>query len=394
MARGRDGLHRRERGIFAFSYKDAKGRWREKYCGTTDRQEAKDFKDKFETDLKKGFSPTGEKAKWTLEEAEKWWISYREQLISPATLSSERYRLQHLRTFLKNKRLKEISNDDLKEYASQRLKDGVGPHSINKEILLWSLVLKEAKLWARLREDYKPLKTTASDIGKAITREQLKKLAMVAQTATSWEVCFYGSVLAVSTGMRGGEVKKLRVGSVDVEARRLVIRRAGAKTDSSARIVELNRDGLEAVKRLIVRAKSLGASEPEHFLLPRHCSRVKHGPEKGALGYDVNRPQIAWDSAWASLTKKAGLPGFRFHDLRHTFVTHLVERGIPLAVVQSMVGHISARMTRHYLHVSSGVARRAVEILDSEPLLEQILSQTNPQEAEAAQQKPITRMIQ
>jgi integrase len=167
--------------------------------------------------------------------------------------------------------------------------------------------------------------------------------------------------------MRGGEVKRLRIGSVDVEARRVVIRRAGANADSSARIIDLNRDGLEAVQRLLLRAKSLGASEPEHFLLPRHLSRIKHGPEKGALGYDVTRPQIAWDSAWASLTKKAGLPGFRFHDLRHCFVTHMVERGIPLAVVQSMVGHISARMTRHYLHIASGVARRAVEILDSEP---------------------------
>jgi len=72
----------------------------------------------------------------------------------------------------------------------------------------------------------------------------------------------------------------------------------------------------------------------------------------------------------------------------------MVERGIPLAVVQSMVGHISARMTRHYLHIASGVARRAVEVLDLEPLLEQIASKSASDHAETNQQEPLTRVIQ
>jgi len=63
------------------------------------------------------------------------------------------------------------------------------------------------------------------------------------------------------------------------------------------------------------------------------------------------------------------MPGFRFHDLRHSFITHLILRGVPLPVVQTMVGHINARMTAHYLHVASGVARSAVELLDKEPIL-------------------------
>jgi site-specific recombinase XerD len=59
----------------------------------------------------------------------------------------------------------------------------------------------------------------------------------------------------------------------------------------------------------------------------------------------------------------------RFHDLRHSFITHMVENGIPLGVIQSMVGHISARMLRHYTHVTSGAARKAVQVLDSERML-------------------------
>jgi len=52
-----------------------------------------------------------------------------------------------------------------------------------------------------------------------------------------------------------------------------------------------------------------------------------------------------------------------------TFITHMVERGISIAVIQTMVGHISMRMVRYYTHIASGVARKAVELLDSEPIL-------------------------
>lgn len=47
----------------------------------------------------------------------------------------------------------------------------------------------------------------------------------------------------------------------------------------------------------------------------------------------------------------------------------MVELGVPVGVVQAMVGHISAKMLRHYTHIASGVARRAVELLDQQPIL-------------------------
>ena len=62
------------------------------------------------------------------------------------------------------------------------------------------------------------------------------------------------------------------------------------------------------------------------------------------------------------------------YDLRHSFISHLVERGVPLGVIQTFVGHLSARMLRHYTHISSGAARQAVERLDAEPLLSPTLT--------------------
>jgi len=68
---------------------------------------------------------------------------------------------------------------------------------------------------------------------------------------------------------------------------------------------------------LLSRACSLGSQKPEHFLLPKHLSRIKYGRDAGKRGYDPTQNQNCWRKAWASLTKKANLKGLRFHDLRH-----------------------------------------------------------------------------
>src|SRR5262249_25610634 len=159
-------------------------------------------------------------------------------------------------------------------------------------------------------------------------------------------------------GLRGGEVKKLQVGKIDFEKRELRILRRVAKSDASARYIHLNADALGAATRLLERyhklCKDAGIEpKPQHFLLPKNTSRISHGALKGSKGFDPEKSQRYWDSAWSSLTKAAGFPEFRFHDLRHTFISHMVERGVHPGVIKQMVGHISARMVEHYTHVSS-----------------------------------------
>ena len=61
--------------------------------------------------------------------------------------------------------------------------------------------------------------------------------------------------------------------------------------------------------------------------------------------------------------KAAGLSGLRFHDLRHTHITHAIESGEPIEVVMAQVGHLSADMTRYYTHLSSGAKHSCVQAL-------------------------------
>ena len=58
-------------------------------------------------------------------------------------------------------------------------------------------------------------------------------------------------------------------------------------------------------------------------------------------------------------------PSATFHSLRHTFVSIAANAGVPLATVQSIVGHTSAAMTRHYYHPSEDALRQAVNAIPS-----------------------------
>jgi integrase len=55
--------------------------------------------------------------------------------------------------------------------------------------------------------------------------------------------------------------------------------------------------------------------------------------------------------AWGKLTTKAGLPGLRFHDLRHHSITELAESGASEQTIKAIAGHVSQRMLDRYSHI-------------------------------------------
>jgi integrase len=72
-----------------------------------------------------------------------------------------------------------------------------------------------------------------------------------------------------------------------------------------------------------------------------------------------------WRTAWQSATKKAGLPGFRFHDLRHHCVTKLAEAGAPEETIMAIADHVDHKTLEHHSHIRLEAKRKAVALLDS-----------------------------
>ncbi|MEO6239553.1 MAG: tyrosine-type recombinase/integrase, partial [Vicinamibacterales bacterium] len=135
-------------------------------------------------------------------------------------------------------------------------------------------------------------------------------------------------------------------------ARTIYVR--SSKNESSKRVLPLNQPAFDAVMRMVVRADRLGHTDPAYFLW---CASQHHN-------LDPTKPASKWDTAWRALRDAAGLPGLRFHDLRHTVVTRLLEAGEADHVVESITGHLSRRMLEHYSHIRLHAKKAALDRLD------------------------------
>jgi integrase len=358
MPRDGDGLHL-VGAIWHFRYRSPDGRWREKSTGKRKITEAKAERTRFLRAFADGLLPT-DQARWTLAQALDEWAECRKSTKQPTTLPP----IRHLKAILGGKRrLESITALDIRRYQAGR-RETVGPKTVNNELLVLIGVLKQAKLWKRLEEDYKPLAIPKQGPGKALVPDEGQHLIATARTRPAWDVALSVTVLAYSAGCRSWEIKSLKLKDVMLgsDPPVLRIRRQNTKTDAGARDVALNELALWALKRLLKRAELLGSTDPEHYLLPANLS--KHTHEKDPLhdrrGYDPSRHQTSWSTAWENLKAAAGMKNFRFHDLRHTFITQGIEDNVPVEVMMAQVGHVSAEMTRYYTHLSSGAKDDAV----------------------------------
>lgn len=66
---------------------------------------------------------------------------------------------------------------------------------------------------------------------------------------------------------------------------------------------------------------------------------------------------------WNRIRTAAGLPGVRLHDLRHSFASFLVNKGVSLYIVQGLLGHTQPRMTQRYAHLSPTTLGEAADLI-------------------------------
>jgi Phage integrase family len=138
-----------------------------------------------------------------------------------------------------------------------------------------------------------------------------------------------------------------------------------SKTAASERTVPLTDVAASAFARLSRRAEGFGSVEPSHYIFAAFVPKFTFSGKK-VIGYNVTsfdptRHVNSWRSARRTLTKKAGLSGFRFHDLRHCAITVLAENGASDLTIMAIAGHVSRRMLERYSHVRMEAKRKAME---------------------------------
>ncbi len=188
-------------------------------------------------------------------------------------------------------------------YRSTRKEAGRANRTINHELLCFSYVLKEAKLWASLSDDYKPLPERQKHSSRrSLTTAELNALVRTAIGNPQWEVALNVMLTAANTTCRPCEISGLQLGRIRLEGAypSIAISRVTTKTDAGEHEIPLNRVAQIGARRLLDRAYKLGARNPEHYLLPADLS--KHTKPTDPLyarrheGFDPTLHQRDWDT--------------------------------------------------------------------------------------------------
>jgi integrase len=79
----------------------------------------------------------------------------------------------------------------------------------------------------------------------------------------------------------------------------------------------------------------------------------------------TGRPCPSLHFPWLRIRKRSGLLDVRLHDLRHSFASFLVNKGVSLYVVQGLLGHTQPRMTQRYAHLAHQTLRDAAEVVSA-----------------------------
>ena len=195
-----------------------------------------------------------------------------------------------------------------------------------------------------------------------LTLEDARKLTARLSGGDSYEIAIY---MALYTGLRRGELVGLKWGDINFERRYLRLQRnvvrvpgqgfveSEPKSDSSRRPVELGESDLKILSSHRVRQAEARLRAGSMWTNGDWVFTRELGEHLNPDALSEHFPQIL---------EELGLPRVRFHDLRHTHATLMMEAGIDRDVVKGRLGHSSIAITSDtYTHVSSSLQRSGVE---------------------------------
>ena len=235
--------------------------------------------------------------------------------------------------------LDEIDGHRLEKYKTWRIVNyPVTKTTVNRDMALLRRMLSLAVEWGYLDEArmpkfrFYPEKDNLKE--RILTQQEEQRLLEVCPPRLKSMI-----IVALNTGMRLGEILGLRWNQVDLASARIRVERTKS---GRIRYVDMNEVLIAEILRL---RKGRGKSE---FVLTSPVT---------------DKPFVDAGSAWGTACRRAGIKGLRFHDLRHTFATRLIERGVNLITVKDLLGHSSVEITQRYTHPNEALKKEAVAAL-------------------------------
>lgn len=308
------------------SYVDASGRSVRRSAGTEDFQEAKAL----EQQLRAKHYTARKKSGGVSAAFEQVLVEYlsREDRLDRATRS----RARHLADFFRGRSFHDITRTDVIRYIEKR-RETVAVATVNRELALLSAAIEEFNRRHGYTITNPASKMKAKEpegIVRWISRQDAERLIACASPPVGDFIR-----LALYTGMRASEMYGLEWARVDFDRKLITLEAIHTKAERR-RTIPIHPEARLALD-------SCKARHPGHLL-------VFGGVKCFTKGFDGAR-------------RRAGLQNFRIHDMRHTFASWLVMKGVNLYEVKDLLGHSTIELTQRYAHLAPENLRRAVDQL-------------------------------
>jgi site-specific recombinase XerD len=246
---------------------------------------------------------------------------------SASTLKTYRNEFLQLLQLLKNKPVDTLTTDDLRRYLiycfeKLHLSENTLHSRINAIKFYFEQVLGKEKFFWEIPRPKKPFQ-----LPKLLNEEEIENLFKVINNKKHKAMLF----TVYSAGLRVSEIINIKLKDIDSSRMQILIERAKGKKD---RYVNLSPVLLDVLRSYVKSYK------PKFYLFESEAT---------GLAYPARTIQQIFSNAKhkAGIKKDVGI-----HSLRHSFATHLLEKGTDIRYIKDLLGHFDIRTTERYLHVS------------------------------------------
>ncbi len=273
-----------------------------------------------------------------------------------------------------DRKLVDVNTWVIEKWRSDRIKAGATKETVNRDVAALKAAISKAVDWEIIDQHplakVKPLKRDSKAKVRYLSENEEKSLRKALQkrdmtikssrdSANQWrkergyeplpslKASNYADhltpivLLTINTGLRRGEVFNLKWHDINQQTKTLTVTGATAKSGET-RHIPLNDEAITILKNWRKQVTD--------------TDRVFPGKDRKRLD-NIK-------TSWTKLVTDAKVENFRFHDLRHSFASKLVMKGVPLNTVRELLGHSDLKTTLRYAHLAPDHKADAVALLN------------------------------